>query len=164
VNKIISLSANEEGKICVHRQIKDYEKQGWGFEEMGFFTFTVEMYKRRLPSWSNDTNIDVEDIDDEDHLMVDPSHYLSNHPKHTTHLRIAWPEFHNFLPNIIRPWFPCQDGNEDIKAYYYVSMLALLEPWRNIQHIKGEEEDWECVFDNFVQTATRRDRDIIAGS
>jgi hypothetical protein len=27
--------------------------------------------------------------------------------------------------------------------------------------MKDKEEDWECAFNNFVQTATQHDRDVI---
>ena len=79
------------------------------------------------------------------HLMINPSHYLFDHPKHTTHFQIAWTKFHNFLPNIIGPWFPCHDGKDVLKAFYYASMLTLLKPWRNLQHLKGEYA-YLCIF------------------
>ena len=65
--------------------------------------------------------------DDDEHVqsMIDPSHYLFDHPKHTTHFQIAQTKFHNFLPNIIGPWLPRCDGKDDSKAFYYASMLAL---------------------------------------
>ena len=93
--------------------------------------------------------------------MINPSHYLFDNPKHTTHFQIAQTEFHN---NTIGPWLPHHAGTEGSKVFYYASMLMLLKPWRNLQHLKGEMDDWKFAFDMFIETANQQDRDVIAGS
>ena len=43
-------------------------------------------------------------------------------------------------------------------------MLALLKPWRDLQELKEEDENWEYRFNLFLETASLRDKDIISGS
>ena len=42
-------------------------------------------------------------------------------------------------------------------------MLALLKPWRELEELKGDSETWESAFNIFMETATRCDRDVVAG-
>jgi hypothetical protein len=118
------LSANTEEKWCIYQQIKDYAMQGFEFEKMRFFTFTVKIYECHLPSLFKDRDVNNQEINEQGQPMISPLQYLSNHPKHATHFQVTQVEFHDFLSNIIGPWFPCQDGDNDTKAYYYTSMLT----------------------------------------
>ena len=77
---------------------------------------------------------------------------------------MARPENHNFLPNIVGPWFPRRDGEESTKPYYYAAMLALLKPWRDLRQLKDDNESWESAFMAFIECATQRDKDVVAGS
>ena len=72
-------------------------------------------------------------------------------------------ENHNFLPNIVGPWLPQCDGEDSTRPYYYASMLALLKPWRELEDLKRDDENWEFAFNTFMETASRRDRDVVAG-
>jgi hypothetical protein len=110
-------------------------------------------------------SLDNNDEDDIGHSTSNQgSHYLTNHPKRNSHYRVHRIGNHNVLPNIVGPWFPRRDGREDTKSYYYAAMLALLKPWRNVQELKDEHQTWESAFYIYMQTASQRDRDVVAGS
>lgn len=42
-------------------------------------------------------------------------------------------------------------------------MLALLKPWRKLQELKADEEDWQLAFNNFIRNTNQSDKDVIAG-
>lgn len=48
-------------------------------------------------------------------------------------------------------------------GYYEASMLALLKPWRDLRHLKNDNESWKTAYDEYMQTAIQRDRDVVAG-
>jgi hypothetical protein len=158
---MMSLKANAEGKLHACRQVDDYAMRGFEFEEMGFLTFTVETYERRLEHGEHEMN--EGNMDKLGRPRNESSHYLRNHPKHSTHYRILRSKDHHFLPNIVGSWFPRRDGEESMKPYYYGSMLALLKPWRRLEELKDENEIWETAFSHFFENASRRDRDVISG-
>jgi hypothetical protein len=43
-------------------------------------------------------------------------------------------------------------------------MLAFLKPWRNLWHLKDDDESWETAFNKYIETSSQRDRDIVAES
>ena len=63
-------------------------------------------------------------------------------------------ENHNFLPNIVGPWLPQRDGEDSTRPYYYASMLALLKPWRELEDLKRDDENWEFAFNTFMETSS----------
>lgn len=75
---------------------------------------------------------------------------------------VVW-RTHNSLPNIVGLWLPQCDREENTKSYYYTSMLAFLKPWRNLHELKCSDEDWETAFNEYMTTASRRDRDVVTG-
>lgn len=157
------MTGSIEGKLYVHRQVEDYALRGVEFETMGFLTFTVETYERRLKNEEG-----YVEADNDGNESIQENHedrqYLLGHPKHATHIRVSRSENHNSLPNIVGPWFPRRDGEETTKAFYYASMLALLKPWRDLRNLKKEDQNWDDEFDTFMLKGTQRDRDVIAGS
>jgi hypothetical protein len=154
------LIGNAEGKLHVQRQVEDYMCRGAEFEEIGFLTFIVETYERRLTSEEKTC------LNESDENMM-PSNencrYIHNHPKKASHIRVRRSENHNVLPNIVGPWFPRRNGDENTRCYYFAAMLALLKPWRKIQGLKDESELWEEAFDKFMASTTQRDKDVVAG-
>ena len=38
-----------------------------------------------------------------------------------------------------------------------------MKPWRELEELKGDSETWESAFNIFMETATRRDRDVVSG-
>lgn len=42
-------------------------------------------------------------------------------------------------------------------------MLALLLPWRDLQDIKGQYKTFQVAFEEFIETASQHDLDIISG-
>ena len=159
----MTLIGNTAGKLHVQRQVEDYALRGPEFEDMGFLSFTVETYERRVVM----QNLHVEDTEDNEESRHISSNegcgYLQSHPKKGTHTRVYRSETHNCLPNIVGSWLPRRDGEENTRPYYYASMLALLKPWRELEELKGDFETWESAFNIFMETATRRDRDVVAG-
>ena len=158
-NEVISLCGNSEGKLLVQRQVQDYAFRGREFEDMGFLSFTVETYERRIQDKKND------EIDGEFQYSTtnQDSRYLSGHSKTTSHYRVSRPQNHNVLPNIVGPWLPRRDGEPNSKPYYYASMLSILKPWRELRDLKKEDETWEKEFNGYMNVAGQRERDVIAG-
>lgn len=166
----MTLIGNSEGKLHVQRQVEDYAFRGLDFEEMGFLSFTVETYERRIISKNTNIEENLENDNVEISSRTNPevsispnSRYSHNHPKSNTHYRVSRMENHNSLPNIVGPWLPRHDGDEDTKHYYYASMLAFLKPWRSLHQLKSSNENWETAFNAYMQTAGQRDRDVVAG-
>ena len=129
---------------------------------MSFLNFTVETYERRIHS----TEENATDCNEDDNPRENPmesGHYLSNHRKHATHIRVSRSNNHPFLPNIIGPWVPRRDAEGTGKCYYYASMIALLKPWRTLEQLKAVDETWEQSFETFVHDASQRDKDVLAG-
>ena len=42
-------------------------------------------------------------------------------------------------------------------------MLAFLKPWRTLHDLKDNCENWKAAFEQYMQTANQRDRDVVAG-
>ena len=159
----MTLIGNTAGKLHVQRQVEDYALRGPEFDDMGFLSFTVETYERRI-GIQNAHSDDTHDVEGSRPVPTNQScRYLPNHPKNTTHSRVCRSENHNFLPNIVGPWLPRRDGDDSTRPYYYASMLALLKPWRELEDLKRDDENWEFAFNTFMETASRRDRDVVAG-
>lgn len=59
----MTLIGNSEGKLHVQRQVEDYALQGNKFEEMGFLSFTVETYERRLSQRNVEENTENDNTD-----------------------------------------------------------------------------------------------------
>ena len=155
----MTLMANAEGKLHVCRQVEDYMFRPVEFEAKNFLDYTVETYERRATKKENDNEDDV----DLTRTKSVSGRYMTPHPKSTTHIRVHRFENHVYLRNIVGPWLPCRDGDEDSKPFYYAAMLALLKPWRNLEGLKESHERWEDVFTTFMTNANQRDRDVIAG-
>ena len=152
---------NEDGKLHVKHQVQDYALRGFEFEMLGFLTFIVETYERQIPK--DRMNNEDDNGSASVNVRTKHGHYLNDHPRCHTHMCIARCENHNFLPNIVGSWFPQRDGDDDTKSYYYASMLTLLKPWRNLLDLKNEDESWQWAFNLYMQDASQRDKDVIAG-
>lgn len=159
----MTLIGNTAGKLHVQRQVEDYAFRGSEFEDMGFLSFTVETYERRIVTQNANVD-DTHQVEENHHVSTNETcRYLTDHPKKTTHTRARRSENHNFLLNIVGTWLPRRDGEENTRPYYFASMLALLKPWREIEDLKADGETWQSTFDIFMETASRRDRDVVAG-
>jgi hypothetical protein len=136
--------------------------RGFEFEEMGFLTFTVETYERRMTTKDEENN---DTYDEQSHYSsrMERGLYLSDHPRSATHNRYSRSVTHNYLPNIVGSWPPRRDDDESAKPFYYASMLSLLKPWRTFHDLIESFDDWESAFNQFMRIATQRDKDVIAG-
>jgi hypothetical protein len=157
------LIGNTEGKLHVQRQVEDYMSRGSEFDAMGFLSFTVETYDRRITT-EEKRCLRENNASENSMSSNENSRYQPLHPKRNTHIRVCRSENRTVLPNIVGPWFPRRDGDESTKPYYYASMLALLKPWRNLGELKFNCESWEDTFTHFMETANQRDKDVVAGS
>ena len=73
---VVTLVGNLNGRLHVQRQVEDYALRGAEFEAiMGFLTFTMETYERRLVGG----NMNVEERD------TSSNRYMFGHPKHGSH-------------------------------------------------------------------------------
>lgn len=162
----MTLVGNAQGKLHVQRQVEDYALRGSEFETMGFLTFTVETYEHRIPTKDTETTLDDENKDDDEFFSRnsrESCRYLSDHPKFESHIRTSRCEGHNYLPDIVGPWLPRRDEEENARTYYYAGILAFLKPWRNLELLKDDDESWQSAFDGYMETANQRDRDVVAG-
>ena len=157
----MTLVGNSEGKLRVQRQVEDYALRGVEFEAMGYLTFMVETYERSKKS--GDTSHEKKDEEDDYSSTSENARYLNDHPKAKTHYRVCRLKNHNWLPNIVGPWPPRRDSDESTNSYYFASMLALLKPWRDLRELIGSHETWEKAFIHFMDNATQRDHDVVAG-
>lgn len=157
------LAGDGEGRLYARRQVDDYAFRGAEFENLGFLNFMVDTYERRIKGETEKLNIDYDDEDGSGRVRWEDRHYLTGHPKSGTHLRVPRMENHNVLPNIVGPWLPRRDGEDCMKEYYYASMLAFLKPWRNLRHLKHDQEPWEEAFNAFLCGASQRDKDVVSG-
>jgi hypothetical protein len=155
----MSFFGNADGRLHVQCQVEDYVLRGREFEDMGFLTFTVETYERRIQEEKKDEKDDFYAQSIQNHGGT----YLSIHSKATTHYRVSRTQNHNALPNIVGPWLPRRDGDASTKSYYYAAMLSFLKPWRELHDIKRVAEAWEGAFESYMKVAGQRDRDVVAG-
>jgi hypothetical protein len=137
--------------------------RGDAFEDMSFLDFTVDSYEIQR-NHEEENTMEEKDIAAFAHGRKRNlrSGYLEGHPKANTHLRIQRSKNHNYMPNVIGPWFPRRDSIDD-EDYYFASVLALLRPWRHIGDLKGDHQTWKDEGLHFLETATRNQRDVIAG-
>ena len=161
-NESLMIMANTEGKLYPKRQVEDYILRGLDFEDMGFLSFIVETYEWHMGA--EEMTMEEDSGDGLGRPRNQSSRYLSMHPKSAMHTCVLRSANHHFLPNIMGPWFPHRDDEERKKNFYYAAMLALLKPWRDLQDLKTNSESWETAFSDFLQNASQRDRDVIAGS
>lgn len=140
--------------------MQDYVLRPVAFDDMNFLDFTVETYDGRKEDG------DEEEDESRRHRVGRTKNlrgeYLSNHPKFDSHIRIERSENHNYLPNIVGPWFPRRDSVEE-EEFYYASVLALLQPWRNLQELKGDGRTWKEEGLVFLERTSGRQRNVIAG-
>ena len=144
-------------------QVQDYVFRGTTFADFNFFDYTVETYEVRKEK-RDDERMDEEraKFHNGGRLKNPRDDYMTNHPKVKSHVRVQRSEHHNYLPNVIGHWFPRRD-REDEEELYYATILALLRPWRDLGELKDDGRSWKEAGLLFLETATQRQRDIIAG-
>lgn len=147
----MTLKANAQGKLHVCRQVEDYMFRPIEFETMNFLNYMVETYERRTTK--NENNL--EDDEALTRTINNCGGYIISHPKFNTHVRVHRFENHVYLPNIVGPWLPRRDGDEDSKPYYFAAMLAFLKPWRNLEDLKDCHKSWEEIFLSFIANASQ---------
>ena len=157
----MSITGDAEGKLHVRRQVEDYTLRGIEFEMMNFLNFTVETYERSMKGGAE--HLEEREENETGRKRQAGYRYLPAHSKSGTHFRVCCTDNHNVLPNVVGPWFPRCDGEESTKSFYYASMLALLKPWCDLRALKDVDNDWETMFERFMQDAKQRDKDVVAG-
>jgi hypothetical protein len=156
------LIGDSEGRLRVQRQVEDYAYRGVEFETMGFLTFVVETYERRLKNETTGSEKEQRENSGSS-PMTESGRYMNDHSRSSTHVRVCRADNHNTLPNIVGPWLPRRDGEESTRPFYFAAMLAFLKPWRDLNRLKNDGDTWESAFDRYMQTASQRDRDVVSG-
>jgi hypothetical protein len=168
---IVSLQVRQNGKLQVANYIIDYRLRGEELENYSYLEFFVETYEEKQGKAKKQRTTQVNDENDdeekgEEHtvgrLANLRSNYHEGHPKHDTHSRVVHSKGHNTLPSVVGPFFPRADNPEQ-RLYYYVSMLAILSPWRNIDELKTDEHTWQEEFEGFVSGASQKTTNALAG-
>lgn len=162
MNENMRLFGDDEGKLRVQRQVEDYAYRGVEFETMGFLSFIVETYERRMKKETTSVEKGLE-VEVGMSSGIEEGRYLNGHSRSATHVRVGRPDGHNMLPNIVGPWLPRRDGDESTRSFYFAAMLAFLKPWRNLDRLKGQVDCWETAFEIYMATTTQRDKDVVAG-
>jgi hypothetical protein len=145
--------------------VQDYVLRGMAFEELCFFDYTVQTYEIRMDEKEMKGKMNDEDDDGipaRGRTRNLRDHYMPNHPKTDSHVRIRRTENNNYLPNIVGPWFPRRDQIEE-EEFYYAAILSLLCPWRNLHQLKHGTRSWKEEGLTFIKTANQKQRNIIAG-
>ena len=159
---MFTFDSDTHGHLYTKSQVQDYVLRGECFEDLNFLNFMVETYEVTVRKGMGN-EIDNEHMTSHIGRTKNPqAKYLSNHPKFESHIRIQRGNNHNYLPNFIGQWFPRRD-RIDKEDYYYAVILALLRPWRNLQELKVGNKTWKDEGLTFLQTATRRQLNIVAG-
>jgi hypothetical protein len=107
------------------------------FKDINFLNYTVETYECQVTKKKTDLKEDDKNLI---RTRNDCGHYIILHPKLNTHIHIHQFKNHAYLPNIIGPWLPRRDGDNDSKPYYFAAMLVFLKPWRNFKDLKDCHE------------------------
>jgi hypothetical protein len=74
---------------------------------------------------------------------------------HEREFRVVCSEGHEMMPNFVSSWFPRND-NPDTYSFYCACMLVLLMPWRQLDQLMGECNNFQMVFDLFYANANYR--------
>jgi hypothetical protein len=97
-------------------QVNDYECHGHELESMSFIRFVIDTYEQRITDRSPE-EILCKQTTSRKRPGGQPANkrarYSSAHPKEQTHLRIVRTRGHNTLPNIIGPFFPRRDDEDN---------------------------------------------------
>jgi hypothetical protein len=130
---------------------------------MCFLDFTVDTYEIQIHGRGDDGMDEEEPVTSIFGRKKNArSCYLEGHPRYHTHERIRRSKNHNYMPNIIGPWFPRRDVEKD-EAFYFASILACLRPWRSLGELIGDSQTWKEEGLHFIATASTGVRDVIAG-
>ena len=158
----MTLFGDVDGKLRVRRQVEDYAYRSVEFEMMGFLSFIVETYERRMKVEMTSMERDHEE---EGGWLSgnEKGRYLDGHSRSATHIRVGRPDGHNMLPNVVGPWLPRRNGDESTRSFYFAAMLSFLKPWRNLKDLKRNDDSWEAAFEMYMGTTNQRDKDVVAG-
>src|ERR1700722_12047059 len=154
---VVTLNVDKRGSWTTPSQIEDYALRGQELENAPFLHFVVDTYDERISPSGLHSLAEAEDEgEDVDRIFRVPGRsaahrcgYLPDHPKHGKHVRVIRDQGHNYLPEVVGPYFPRRDDPERMD-YYFASMLALLKPWRDLKNVKTPEDSWEQSFHRFM--------------
>ena len=151
------------GAISLKDQLYEYSFRGDEMREMSYLDFMLDTYDGKTG------DIDVMGANSRDATNA-------NHGQRgrTPNRRVAYREGftkpgrcrifrtagHETLPHFMGGWFPRNDRPAE-KELYSASMLTLLKPWTDLAQIKTDDESFESVFEQFVDTAPKRTTDIV---
>ena len=164
VHETVTLDVANSGAVFAKSQLTDYECQGEELAAVNFLDFFVDTYETEIPVGERDPKTSRARASDGDERRGPGRprktrvRYLPHHPKANSVQRILRSIGHQNLPNFIGRWFPRSD-EEDVRAFYCASMLALLKPWRDLAvDLKQPGEKWEFAYDNFVKEASWKEK------
>lgn len=165
------MEVGNDDRISSRNQADDYRLRGVELEPLGYLMCLVNTYEETV---SSSERTALEKASDGDMLDEERKgagrktnlrcHYLEPHPQRGVRSRVVRSAGHNTLPSIVGPFFPrpVLDGvgcNDEFLA----TMLLLLKPWREPKDVKQSEQSWQEAFDEFMASASRRERDVVAG-
>jgi hypothetical protein len=151
------------GVMTLKDQLHEYMFRGMEMGEMSLLTFLLDTY---------DTKADREDEAQEQQMESGYSDPRSSGRVRNTRVpyrqgfnkvgrcRIYRTEGHETLPQLVGRWLPRNDRPRE-RELYCAAVLALLKPWYDLSELKANTEDFEQVFEAFVNSSTKKTKDII---
>jgi len=164
----VTLDVDNSGVLFAKSQLTDYSHRGEEVAGVNFLDFFVDTYETDIPVGERDKPTKELARDGDEHRGPGRPRntrirYLPLHPKANSVQRILRSLNHRNLPNFIGRWFPRSD-DEETKAFYCASMLALLKPWRSLGNdLKQPDQTWERAFEDFVEGASWKEKRVISG-
>jgi hypothetical protein len=167
-HETVTLDVDNSGVLFAKSQLTDYSYRGEELAGVNFLDFLVDTYEIEIPVGERDKPIHSPTRDGDGHRGPGRPRntrirYLALHPKANSVQRILRCLGHRNLPNFIGRWFSRSD-DEETRAFYCASMLALLKPWRDLGNdLKYPGQTWEKAFDDFLAEASWKDTRVISG-
>ena len=137
--------------LTIKDDLKDYVDRGVALEHYSLLDFFLNTY-------------DSEELVATESTRGRPPNGRVPYMENTGHgkkSRVIKSKGHETMPNFAGPWFPRNDVAE-LADFYCASMLALLQPWRDIAELKGVDETFKHAFDKFMNAAGSATKDIVA--
>lgn len=131
-----------DGQLELRDQLKDYVERGVELENSNFLEFLLNTYAEKSSSMSP---------------VNQRVRYIQGSGREEK-CRVVRTIGHETMPNFVGKWFPRNDDSTEY-PFYCASMLALLNPWRKMEDIKGH--NFKDSFDNWKMNCTESNKNIM---
>ena len=140
----------------------EYSFRGEALANMNFLSFMLDTYDTKRPLDPIQSNC-ADDETVQKKLLGRPLNQPVNYQEGFNkpgHCRVFRSEGHETLPQFTGKWIARNDQNW-CRELYCASILALLQPWRTLSDIKGQNDSFSDKFQSFHDGAAKKIKDII---